>query len=363
MTETAGLEIISTAVLLLGAARKILYANPAAEHLLQLSKRQLVGAPLTAVFRDADRLYPALDLALTHRASYTEQELELHLSGKENGASRLLVNCTVSFLENAKADAAQLVVEFRHIDQQLKMAREEKIAEQNQANRELVRNLAHEIKNPLGGLRGAAQLLEAELDSQQLVEYTQVIIGEADRLQNLVNRLLTPHKLPRFVATDIHRLLDRVLQLMRNEFGSTHRIDADFDVSLPEVQCDAEQMTQVMLNIARNACQSCAVAKSPLVSLRTRVARQVVLAKRSHRMALEISIVDNGAGIPFEIRDRIFYPLFTTRTEGTGSGLGLSIAQTFVAQHFGTIEVDSEPGHTQFRVLIPFTHPTDTDPH
>jgi two-component system, NtrC family, nitrogen regulation sensor histidine kinase GlnL len=361
MTETAGLEIISTAVLLLGDGHRIVYANPAAEHLLQHSKRLLIGAALNSVFRDAERLYPSLDRALTQRASYTEQELELHLVGKENGASRLVVNCTVSYLENPKNEALKLVVELRHIDQQLKIAREEKIAEQNQANRELVRNLAHEIKNPLGGLRGAAQLLEAELDSPQLVEYTQVIIGEADRLQNLVNRLLTPHKLPRFVGTDIHRLLDRVLQLMRNEFGTTHRIDADFDVSLPDVQCDAEQMTQVVLNIARNACQSTANVAAPHVSIRTRVARQVVLAKRSHRIALEIAVIDNGSGIPFEIRDRIFYPLFTTRTEGTGSGLGLSIAQTFVAQHFGAIEVDSEPGHTTFRVLIPFSHPTDTE--
>ena len=363
MTETAGLEIISTAVLLLGAEHRILYANPAAEHLLQLSKRQLVGASLSTIFRDADRLYTSLDLALTHFASYTEQELELHLSGKENGASRLLVNCTVSYLENPQNEKLKLVLEFRHIDQQLKIARETKIAEQNQANRELVRNLAHEIKNPLGGLRGAAQLLEAELDSPQLVEYTQVIIGEADRLQNLVNRLLTPHKLPRFIATDIHRLLDRVLQLMKNEFGATHRLEADFDVSLPDVQCDAEQITQVILNIARNACQSSVSAASPQVSIRTRVARQVVLAKRNHRMALEIAIIDNGSGIPFEIRDRIFYPLFTTRTEGTGSGLGLSIAQTFVAQHFGAIEVDSEPGHTTFRVLIPFAHPNEIENH
>jgi two-component system, NtrC family, nitrogen regulation sensor histidine kinase GlnL len=189
------------------------------------------------------------------------------------------------------------------------------------------------------------------------VEYTQVIISEADRLQSLVNRLLTPHKLPRFVSTDIHRLLDRVLQLMKNEFGATHLIDADFDVSLPDVQCDSEQITQVILNIARNACQSSSVVASPHISFRTRVTRQVVLAKRSYRMALEIAVIDNGPGIPFEIRDRIFYPLFTTRTEGTGSGLGLSIAQTFVAQHFGAIEVDSEPGHTMFRVLLPFAHP------
>lgn len=361
MTDTAGLELISTAVLLLGRDHRIVYANPAAEHLLAQSKRQLIGARLMDVIRDTERLAPALELALAHRASYTEQELELHLAGKHNGNSRLLVNCTVSFLEGQQADDAQLIVELRHIDQQLKIAREAKIAEQNQANRELVRNLAHEIKNPLGGLRGAAQLLEAELSSPQLIEYTQVIIGEADRLQNLVNRLLTPHKLPRYVRTDIHRLLDRVLQLLKNEFGATHKLEPDFDVSLPEVECDAEQITQVLLNIARNACQSTSSVAKPHVTLRSRVARQVVLAKRRYRMALEIAVLDNGPGIPLDIRDRIFYPLFTTRNDGTGSGLGLSIAQTFVAQHYGAIEVDSEPGHTEFRVILPFDHPSEAD--
>ena len=361
MLETGGLELISTAVLLLGRDHRISYANPAAENLFAQSRRQLVGARLAELIRDAERLTLALDLALTYRASYTEQELELHLAGKTNSSAKLLVNCTATFLETEQDDDARLVVEFRHIDQQLKIAREAKIAEQNQANRELVRNLAHEIKNPLGGLRGAAQLLEGELSSPQLIEYTQVIIGEADRLQNLVNRLLMPHKLPRYVRADIHRLLDRVLQLLRNEFGATHTLDADFDVSLPEVECDGEQITQVLLNIARNACQSTDSVTSPHVTLRSRVARQVVLARRSYRMALEVAVIDNGPGIPADIRDRIFYPLFTTRNDGTGSGLGLSIAQTFVAQHHGAIEVDSEPGHTEFRVILPFDHPTDAD--
>ena len=359
MVETAGLELISTAVLVLGRDYRIFYANPAAENLFSQSRRQLLSARITDVFRDSERLTPALELALNHRASYTEQELELHLFGKADGSARLVVNCTASFLESASAADPQLIVEFRHIDQQLKIAREAKIAEQNQANRELVRNLAHEIKNPLGGLRGAAQLLEGELSSPQLVEYTQVIISEADRLQNLVNRLLTPHKLPRYAHIDIHRLLNRVLQLLTNEFGTTHALEADFDVSLPEVQCDAEQITQVLLNIARNACQSTANQRNAHVRVRSRITRQVVLAKRRYRMALEISVIDNGSGIDPDIRDRIFYPLFTTRNDGTGSGLGLSIAQTFVTQHYGAIEVDSEPGRTQFRVILPFAHPTE----
>lgn len=358
--DIGGLELITTAVLMLGIEREIVYANPAAEHLLALSRRQLLGQTLSQIFRDSERLSPALDLADANGASYTEHEIELHLSGKVNGASRLVVNCTASRIEGIHiAGAPTLLLEFRHIDNELKLAREARIAEQNRANRELVRNLAHEIKNPLGGLRGAAQLLQHELTSPQLVEYTQVIIAEADRLQSLVNRLLTPHKLPRFVATDIHIVLDRVRQLIANEFATTHQINADFDVSLPEAEFDSEQMTQVLLNIARNACQSSIDVPSPTVTLRTRVTRQVVLAKRRHRMALEIAIIDNGVGIAPEIRDRIFFPLFTTRTAGTGSGLGLSIAQTFVGQHFGSIEVESEPGHTVFRVILPFNHPTE----
>jgi two-component system, NtrC family, nitrogen regulation sensor histidine kinase GlnL len=358
--DIGGLELITTAVLMLGVEREIVYANPAAEHLLSLSRRQLLGQSLTQIFRDSERLNPALDLADNNGASYTEHEIELHLTGKVNGASRLVVNCTASRLDGIHiAGAPKLLLELRHIDHELKLAREARIAEQNRANRELVRNLAHEIKNPLGGLRGAAQLLQHELTSPQLVEYTQVIIAEADRLQSLVNRLLTPHKLPRFVATDIHIVLDRVRQLMVNEFGTTHHINADYDVSLPPVEIDSEQITQVLLNIARNACQSSAESEKPTVTLRSRVTRQAVLAKRRHRMALEIAVIDNGVGIPLDIRDQIFFPLFTTRTAGTGSGLGLSIAQTFVGQHFGAIEVESEPGHTVFHVVLPFAHPTD----
>ncbi len=365
-SETGGLDLITTAVLMLGGDRAISYANPAAEHLLDLSRRQLLGLTLAQVFRDSERLAPALDLASAHGASYTEHEIELHLLGKVNGASRLVINCTASCLDcptfgatAAPSNAHTLLLELRPIDQELKLAREARIAEQNQANRELVRNLAHEIKNPLGGLRGAAQLLQHELSSPQLLEYTEVIIAEAVRLQSLVNRLLTPHKLPRYVATDIHRVMDRVQQLVKSEFGATHTINADFDVSLPDIEIDGEQITQVILNIARNACQSSECATTPTVTLRTRIARQVVLAKRRHRMALEISVIDNGSGIAPEHRDRIFFPLFTTRSAGTGSGLGLSIAQTFVTQHFGAIEVDSEPGHTQFRVILPFSHPSE----
>ena len=222
--------------------------------------------------------------------------------------------------------------------------------EQQQANRDLIRSLAHEIKNPLGGIRGAAQLLERELDRPQLIEYTQVIIGEADRLQSLVNRLLTPHRLPNYRRTNIHELLVRAKSVVQAEFPQV-TIVSDFDISLPEFEADPEQLMQAVLNIVRNAAQALAATPEPRIRLTTRVARYVTLAKKRYRLALALAIEDNGPGIPDEIRDRIFYPLVSGRDGG--SGLGLTIAQTFVAQHNGTIECESVPGRTVFTILLP----------
>jgi len=244
-----------------------------------------------------------------------------------------------------------LLLEFRHIDQQLKIAREERLQEQQQANRDLIRSLAHEIKNPLGGIRGAAQLLEGELDRPHLIEYTQVIIGESDRLQSLLNRLLTPHRLPAYRRTNIHEILVRVRSVVQAEFPAID-VTADFDISLPEFDADPEQLTQVVLNIARNAAQALSAATTnPAIRLTTRVARGITLAKKRYRLALAVSVEDNGPGIPSEIRDRIFYPLVSGREGGTG--LGLTIAQTFVSQHSGTIEWESTPGRTVFTILLP----------
>jgi two-component system, NtrC family, nitrogen regulation sensor histidine kinase GlnL len=285
-----------------------------------------------------------MDKAIASGASYTEQELELGVSGKP----RLHLTCTVSPVD---VNGAALLLEIRHIDQQLKIAREERLLEQQQANRELIRSLAHEIKNPLGGIRGAAQLLERELDRPPLIEYTQVIIGEADRLQSLVNRLLTPHRMPRYRRTNIHEVRVRVRGVVQAEFPQVS-IQQDFDASLPEFEADSEQLTQAALNIVRNAAQALAgTTANPQIRLVTRVARYVTLARRRHRLALALSIEDNGPGIPDSIRERIFYPLVSGREGGTG--LGLTLAQTFIAQHAGTIECESEPGRTVFTILLP----------
>src|SRR5580765_3878174 len=341
---SAGIDLLATAVLMLDAARRVTYANPAAENLFELAKKHLVGHRPEHVFTDASGLSAAIDKAVRGGATYTEQELELTVAGK----SKLHLTCTVSPVETK---GAALLLEFRHIDQQLKIAREERLNEQQQANRELIRNLAHEIRNPLGGIRGAAQLLERELDRPHLIEYTQVVIGEADRLQSLVNRLLTPHRVPTFRRTNIHEILTRVRGVVQAEFPQV-AITSDFDISLPEFDADPEQLTQAVLNIVRNAAQALeGTREDPLITLTTRVARYVTLAKKRHRVALALSIADNGPGIPDAIRDRIFYPLVSGR-EG-GSGLGLTLAQAFIAQHSGAIECESVPGRTVFTILLP----------
>jgi two-component system nitrogen regulation sensor histidine kinase GlnL len=340
----AGLELLATAVLMLDNGRRVTYANPAAENLFELAKKHLLGHRPDQIFADAQGLSAAIDKAVRAGATYTEQELELAVAGK----SKLHLTCTVSPVDTREA---ALLLEFRHIDQQLKIAREERLNEQQQANRELIRNLAHEIKNPLGGIRGAAQLLERELDRPQLIEYTQVVIGEADRLQSLVNRLLTPHRLPSFQRTNIHEVVSRVRSLVQAEFPRVN-IVCDFDTSLPELDADPEQLTQATLNIVRNAAQALAgTATDARIVLTTRVARYVTLARKRRRVALALSIEDNGPGIPESIRDRIFYPLVSGR-EG-GSGLGLTLAQAFIAQHAGAIECESVPGRTVFTILLP----------
>jgi two-component system nitrogen regulation sensor histidine kinase GlnL len=340
-----GLELLATAVLLLDDARRVVYANPAAENLFEWSRRRLAGRTLGELLGHAATLEAAIDKAIDTGASYTEQELEVAPDGKPV----LHLTCTVSPVD--MGDAA-LLLEVRHIDQQLKIAREERLLSQQQANRELIRSLAHEIKNPLGGIRGAAQLLERELDRPTLVEYTQVIITEADRLRSLVNRLLGPYRAPAYRRINVHEVLVRVKGVVQAEFPALP-IVCDFDSSLPEFDADYEHLMQAALNIVRNAAQALAgsAVAAPAIRLVTRIARGVTLAKRRHRLAIAIAIEDNGPGVPEAIRDRIFFPLVSGR-EG-GSGLGLTIAQTLITQHGGTIDCASVPGRTVFTVLLP----------
>jgi len=339
------LEWLATAVLLQDDERRLVYANAAAENLFELSRRTLTGRTLSELFGPCRPLEAAIARASASGASYTEQEVTLTPPGR----SPLHLACTASRVD---APGVALLLELRPIDHALRIAREERLAEQQQANRELIRSLAHEIKNPLGGIRGAAQLLERELDRPALAEYTQVIITEADRLRSLVNRLLGPHRAPAFRRINVHEVLVRAKGVVQAEFPAIP-IVCDFDSSLPEFDADYEQLMQAALNIVRNAAQALAgsTTAAPVIRVVTRVARGVTLARQRHRLAVAMHVEDNGPGVPDAIRDRIFFPLVSGR-EG-GSGLGLTIAQTLVAQHGGTIECNSTPGRTRFSVLLP----------
>jgi two-component system nitrogen regulation sensor histidine kinase GlnL len=338
----SGLDLLSTAIVLVDARLVVRHVNPAAENLFAVSSRQLLGHPLQRLVGDPAELNAALDNALKNNWSYTGHNILI----KHAPDAELHVDCTVTPID---AGSARLLLEVRPIDQQLKAAREEQLAQQQQANRELVRNLAHEIKNPLGGIRGSAQLLERELESEPLKEYTQVIIEEADRLQDLMQRLLSSHRVMQPALVNIHEILERVRRLIHAEYHDV-AVRRDYDTSLPDITGDREQLLQAILNISRNAAQ--AMKGKGEIIFRTRAARQVTLAKKHYQLALELQVIDNGPGIPEEIRDRIFYPLVSGRENG--SGLGLTIAQSFVQQHGGTIEVTSRPGRTCFSLMLLF---------
>jgi len=336
------LDLLTTAVLLLDGRLLIQYANPAAENLFGLNRSALPQTPLDQVLTGSEIFQLTLHSALASDAGYNEHELTL------TGPNQTVwqVSCTITPVD---FDGAALLLEFRQMDQQLRVAREERIREQQEFNRELIRHLAHEIRNPLGGIRGAAQLLERELSRPELLEYTEVIIKETGRLQALMDRLLTPHRLPRPAPLNVHEVLERVKSVVLAEAQQGLTIKRDYDTSLPPFIGDKEQLIQAVLNIVRNAAQ--ALDGKGEITIRTRIARQVTLAKVRYRHAVQVDVIDNGPGVPAELQSKIFYPLVTAR-EG-GSGLGLSLAQHYIQQHRGTIEFTSQPGRTCFTLLLP----------
>ena len=344
----AGLELLATAVVALDRDYVARYANPAAEDLLYAGARSLIGQPFPALFADAPALEATLAEALAVHWSYRAQLVSYERPGREP----LPLACVVTPLELA---ATPLLVELRPVQEQLRFEREERMLGQQELSRELIRNLAHEIKNPLGGLRGSAQLLERELDRPELREYTRVIIKEADRLQSLLDRLLTPRRAVQVSEVNIHEVLERVRSLVLAEFPAGIACQRNYDPSVPALVGDLEQLIQAVLNVVRNAAQALLSeanrGRGGAIVLRTRAARQVTLARRRHKLALELQVIDDGPGIPEEIRDRVFNPLVSGR-EG-GSGLGLALVQTYVHNHGGVVEFDSRPGRTVFTLLLP----------
>ncbi|MEO7242161.1 MAG: nitrogen regulation protein NR(II) [Variovorax sp.] len=340
-------DLLSTLIAVVDAKGLVLYANSSLEDALGTSRRTLQGSALPNCFTLPEVLFKAIEGALAN--DFAALRFDAFLRRLQHDAMPVQVMLAQT------GRAGELIVEASPLEHHARHDREERLQEQSQANKELIRGLAHEIKNPLGGIRGAAQLLQMEVEARDLVEYTQVIIHEVDRLQTLVDRLLAPQRRPHVVGdVNIHEVCERVRSVVLAEFPHDLEIVRDFDVSLPEFRGDREQLIQALLNIAHNAAQALIERRATggaRITFKTRVARQVILNKNWWRLALELHVIDNGPGIPEAIKDRIFYPLVSGRDGGTG--LGLTLAQTFVQQHQGVIECDSVPGRTDFKILIP----------
>ncbi len=344
----AALDLLATLVAVVDDQGLVRYANHALEDAIGLSRRHLAGVLLTDWVTQPALLQSALDGARGHEYAVIRYDTYLKRLLRESLPVHLVLAATEW--------PDHRVVEMLPLEQQTRQEREERLLEQAKANKELIRNLAHEIKNPLGGIRGAAQLLQMELaDRDDLVEYTQVIVHEADRLQSLVDRLLAPHRrAPVMADVNIHEVCERVRAIILAEFPRGLDVVRDYDISIPEFRGDRELLIQAVLNLAHNAAHALKeriAVGDACITLRTRVQRQVTFGKRRFRLALELHVIDNGPGVPEEIKDRIFYPLVSGRDGG--SGLGLTLAQTFVQQHQGLIECHSRPGYTDFKILIP----------
>lgn len=351
------LDSLSTAVILLNDQLEICYLNPAAENLLAISAMRLQGMQISQLFDNADGCVSSLQEALNTNHTFTQRQAPLTLLDHDP----ITVDLTATPLQSGAAKL--LLVEMQPMDRLMRINREEALISTHDTTRNLVRGLAHEIKNPLGGIRGAAQLLSEDLNNQpELREFTDIISAETDRLCKLVDRLLGPNTMPKFAPVNIHEVLEHVAGLAESETRGSIFIERNYDPSIPEFYGDRGQLIQAILNIVRNAIQALLVKDqiegevhqkqaSPTIWLKTRIKRHFTIGKTHHRVVCCIDIVDNGPGIPEEIIDRVFFPMISGRVDG--SGLGLPIAQSAVHLHHGLIECENKDGETRFSMYLP----------
>ncbi len=328
--------------------------NPAAETLLGISRERGRGESLLKLVGDEPELGEVL-----RRVSETGDHYanEFRLAPNEANAEERLIDCHVSPFGG---DGAALLVEMTDITRRSKITRENALLLQHGAGRKMIRQLAHEIKNPLGGIRGAAQLLERQLDDEELKEYTRVVISETDRLAALVNTLLGPGGMPLKSRRNVHELLEYVVRLVDTDTGDLLRIRRDYDPGLPDIPLDRDQFVQALLNLVRNAVA--VLDGQGTLTLRTRAVTNFTIGDRYHRVIASIEIEDDGPGVPPELKDSVFYPLVTGRPGGTG--LGLPVAQELISRHGGLIEFESRPGRTVFFIRLPIAgdeDPADAD--
>jgi two-component system, NtrC family, nitrogen regulation sensor histidine kinase GlnL len=337
-------ENLTTAVLAFDRELHLTLINPAGEMLFEVSAKKVIGQKLKELLPQSQPIIESLRETLSSRHPFTARGVNLILTGERT----ITVDCTVSPLSDSDS-GMDLLVELTQVDRLLRLARGENRLDRQVANRAVLRGLAHEIKNPLGGLRGAAQLLERELTDNNLKDYTRIIIHEADRLRNLVDRMIGSYQPLKKQSVNIHEVLEHVRRLMLAEIPTRLTIRQDYDPSLPDFQGDSEQLTQAVLNVVRNSVQ--AMENQGTIQLRTRIERQFTVGHKRHRLVLRADIEDDGPGISPELLEHIFYPMVTGRADGTG--LGLSIAQEIVTRHGGLIECHSRPKQTVFSLFLP----------
>ncbi len=337
------LDNLNSAVILLDRNLLIVGLNPAAENVLGISQRRAHGTALLKLVDDEPELRDILSRVLATGEHFAN---ELRLAPTEVHADERIVDCRVSPMTS---DRAALLVEMTDVTRRSKITRDNALLIQHGAGRQMIRQLAHEIKNPLGGIRGAAQLLERQLTDAELREYTDVVISETDRLAGLVNTLLGPGGPPNKRPVNIHELLEYVIRLITAEERKKLTIRRDYDPGLPPIDLDRDQMVQAFLNLVRNAAT--ALDGQGTITLRSRAVTNFTIGDIRHRVIASIEIEDDGPGIPRGLQDSVFYPLVTSRPEGTG--LGLPAAQELLSRHGGLIEFDSRPGRTVFYVRLP----------
>ena len=337
------LEHQTSAIVVVSKTLSVKLVNPAAEDMFGVSGHRMLGTSLGTLFRHPEKILRGIAGSSPGDQSFTLRQQNLYLPG----GKKLVVDLTV-----VPIDGGDLLIEARPLERLLRINQDDRLINVQETTAKLVRGLAHEIKNPLGGIRGAAQLLDRELNRPELAEYTQVIIREADRLTELVDNMLGPSRPLKIDSVNVHKVLEHVARIAKTGMAQTElQVERDYDLSLPAVDADEDQLIQALLNIVSNACIALEEVRGGRIKLRTRALRQFTIAGQRHRLVVQIDVIDNGPGIPEELIDRMFYPMISGRPQGTG--LGLAIAQNIVRRHNGVLECESQPGRTQFSVILP----------
>ena len=340
------IDNLVTAIVVLDSKLNIKMMNTASELLLHTSKGKACGKPFKDLILGSANIIPDLRNAMATKQPFTRREIQLQLPDRLDAK----IDFTANLLESPKG----ILIEIQPLNRLHNINKDDQTLVRQETTRRLIKGLAHEVKNPLGGIKGAAQLLDKELPDPDLKEYTQIIVSEVDRLSLLVDRMLGPNKLNNFQPTNVYKVIERVIQLVEAERPDAIFWERDYDPSLPDLEAEEDQLFQAMLNIIQNSCEATTTLHNPKITIRIRSARQFTIGTQRHKVVLKLEIIDNGIGIAPEMLDRIFFPMITDKP--SGSGLGLSITQTILTQHNGSVQVESRQGKTKFTIHLPFSH-------